>query len=113
MRQALQRVLDVAGFSCTAYESAEAFLTGGADEDVACVVSDLKLPVMSGFDLLAELQSRGSAPPFIVITAHDAPALRAEAVCRGAGAYLAKPFAGTELIETVKVAITRTKPAES
>ena len=102
MRDAIQRLLDTAGFECGAYAAAEALLARRSVADVACVVSDLKLPGASGFELLAELRARGAPPPFILITAHDAPGLREEAARRGAAAYLAKPFRGTALLDAVK-----------
>jgi FixJ family two-component response regulator len=105
MREAIDRLLHAAGFPCRDYASAETLLANGGGKGAACVVSDLKLPAMSGLDLLDELRSRGGCPPFILITAYDAPGLREEAVRRGASAYLAKPFRGTVLLDAVKTAI--------
>lgn len=59
MREALGRLLDAAGLEYAAYASAEALLASGAVEGAGCVVSDLKLPAISGLDLLAALQARG------------------------------------------------------
>ena len=110
MREAIETLLDAAQIEFTTYGSAEALLSGGAIEDSACVVSDLKLPSMSGFELLALLRSRGPLPPVIMITAHDSPAVRAEAERLGAAAYLAKPFAGSALLAAVKAVIGRAGP---
>jgi FixJ family two-component response regulator len=65
-------------------------------------ISDLKLPAMSGFELLAELRRRGNPLPVIVITAHDALGLGKEAVRLGAAAYLAKPFQGSALLAAIE-----------
>src|SRR6266849_5508672 len=73
MREAIERLLGAAGFETVAYPSAEAFFAGGAVDNATCVISDLKLPAMSGLELLTELRARGERPPVIVITAHDAP----------------------------------------
>ena len=105
MREAIERLLGAAGFECAAYASAEAMLACGAGQDAVCVVSDLKLPAMSGLELIAELRSRGVKAPLILITAHDAPGQRDEALRRGATSYLAKPFRGTALLEAVNSAI--------
>ena len=102
MREAMDRLLSAAGFECAAYASAEAMLAAGPGLDVACIVSDLKLPAMSGLDLIAELRSRGATAPMILITAHDAPGQRDEALRRGATAYLAKPFRGTALLDEIR-----------
>lgn len=105
MRSAIERLLGVAGFECTAYVSAEGMLLDNAREDAACVVSDLKLPGMSGLELLAALRARGGWPPLILITAHDVPGLREEATRCGAEAYLVKPFSGIALLNAVREVI--------
>ena len=104
MREAIERLLGAAGFECAAYGSAETMLAAGAGLDAACVVSDLRLPAMSGLELIAELRARGSKAPMILITAHDAPGVREDALRRGATAYLAKPFRGTALLEAIQAA---------
>jgi len=105
MREAIERLLGAAGFECATYASAEAMLADSAGVDAACVVSDLKLPAMSGLELMAELRSRGWKSPMILITAHDAPGLREDALRRGATSYLAKPFRGTVLLDAVNAAL--------
>ena len=105
LRPALERLLHIAGFQVATYASAEALLAEDAAADGAvCVVSDLKLPALSGFDLLTEMRARDGWPPLILITAYDAPGLREEAARRGAAAYLAKPFRGTALLEAIDAA---------
>ncbi len=109
MREAIENLLDVAGFETTAYESAEALLAGGVVADALCVISDLKLPAMSGFELLAELRTRG-APPVIVITAHDEAGVRNEAERLGAAGFLAKPFFGSALLAAIESAAGSAQP---
>ena len=105
VRSAIERLLGVAGFECAAYASAEGLLSDDTGKGAACVVSDLKLPGMSGLELLAALRTRGGWPPLILITAHDAPGLREEAERCGAEAYLVKPFSGTTLLNAVREVI--------
>ena len=102
MRSAIERLLGVAGFECSAYASAEGLLSDDTGEGAVCVVSDLKLPGMSGLELLVALHARGGWPPLILITAHDVPGLREEAVRCGAEAYLVKPFSGIALLNAVR-----------
>jgi FixJ family two-component response regulator len=110
MREAIERLLGAGGYATTVFTSAEALLAEGVDLTAVCVVSDLILPAMSGLELLDRLQVQAGAPPFILITAHDTPGLREEAVRHGAAGYLAKPFRGTELLATVKAVIPLGKP---
>jgi FixJ family two-component response regulator len=105
LREALARLLGAAGYDSATYSSAEALLANGGVTGTGCLVCDLRLPAMSGLDLLAELRSHPAPPPMILITAHDAPGLREEALRKGAAAYLAKPFPGTVLLDAVKTAL--------
>ena len=105
MRHAIERLLHVAGFETAAYLSAEHLLVAGPMKGDACVVSDLKLPGMSGLELLAALHARGWRRPLILITAHDSPGIRKEAGKNRVAAFLAKPFLGSELVAAVKAAI--------
>ena len=105
MREAIERLLNAAGFQCEAHASAEALLASGSGRAAACVVSDLKLPGKSGLELLAEIRSRGGWPPLILITAFDVPGQREEAQRRGAVAYLIKPFSGTALLAAVRAVV--------
>src|SRR5690349_4579505 len=105
MRQAIQRLLNAAGLKTEAYSSADALLADGRAPSAACIVSDYKLPGMSGLDLLTELRTRGFHLPTIVVTAHDSTDLRNEAMRRGATGYLAKPFRSKDLLEAIDAAI--------
>jgi len=58
MRQALGRLLEVAGFRAVTFGSAEALLSTGGVDGAVCVVSDFKLPAMSGLELMIELNAR-------------------------------------------------------
>jgi two-component system C4-dicarboxylate transport response regulator DctD len=107
MREAMGRLINLAGFGCASFASAEDFLARQPAGPGACVVSDLKLPGISGLELLDELRTRDAAPPLILITAHDSPGLQDEAMRRGAAAYLTKPFRGTALLDTINTVIGR------
>ncbi len=102
---AIERLLEAGGFACRAYASAEDLLAHGVAGDAACLVSDLRLPGMSGLQLLQVLRDRGGWPPRVLITANDAPGMREAAARHGAVAYLVKPFEGAALLKVVKAAI--------
>jgi FixJ family two-component response regulator len=101
MREAIESLLGAAGIERTVHASAEALLAAGIPADTRCIVSDIRLPAMSGLDLLSELRRRGACPPVILITGHDSPAMRRQARRCGAAAYLSKPFAGTALLDAI------------
>jgi FixJ family two-component response regulator len=105
MRQAVQRLLNAAGHPTLAYASAEALLTAPLNAAAACIVSDFRLPGLSGLDLLTELRARGQSTPFIMVTAHDSAPLREDAKRRGVAAYLTKPFNGSDLMAAIEAAI--------
>ena len=111
LRDALERLLQAAGFEAGTYASAEALLANGGAADAACVVSDLKLPARSGLELLDEMRVRGWQSPLILITAHDEPGLHAEAARHGVAAYLAKPFRGTALLDAIAEVTGRERPS--
>jgi FixJ family two-component response regulator len=102
MREALESLLHAAGFESAAYATAEDLLSADRIEQAVCVISDIRLPAMSGLDLLDEIRVRGGWPPVIVITAHDTPGVRDEAERHGAAAYLAKPFLGRALLDAIE-----------
>ncbi len=102
MREAMERLLQAAGFGTATFGSAEALLAERDAAGAVCVISDVKLPAMSGLELLRELRTRGGWPPVIMITAHDSAAVRSEAERIGAVAYLAKPFEGSALLASIK-----------
>jgi two-component system response regulator FixJ len=102
MRNAVQGLLNETGFPTAAYASAEELIAGGRIGEASCLISDFKLPSMSGLELLSELRRRGIQLPMIVITGHDTPGLSQEAALRGATAYLLKPFSGRELLKALE-----------
>jgi len=113
MREAIESLLDAAGIACAMYSSAEALLADPAASSAWCIVSDIKLPAMSGLQLLGALRARDAPPPVIVITAHDSPAVRADAEHAGAAAYLAKPFLGSALLAAIDRVAGAAAPARS
>ena len=110
MREAIDNLLDAAGFSAIAYASAESLFAGDRVDEALCVICDIKLPAMSGFALLTELRARSQGPPVILITANDVPGVRNKAKRRGAAAYLAKPFLGSALLAAVERVAGHVRP---
>jgi len=107
VRDSLALTLSLAGHRTALYADAEAFLAAWGPEASGCVVSDLRLPGMSGVELQAELRARGSELPFIVITAHGDVATARQAFLADAVDFLEKPFGETQLMAAVGAALAR------
>lgn len=109
LRLAFERVLNAAGFRAEAFASAESLLESDAADRATCLVFDVHLPGLSGFELRRALVRSGCRqPPVIFITGHDDPAAREQAEALGASAYLPKPFAGRALVDAVARAVCGT-----
>jgi FixJ family two-component response regulator len=104
-RRSMERLLNVSGMPTASYASAEELLSTGLAEGDACLVSDFKLPGLSGIELLSELRRRGCARPLILITANDSPKVREEAERVGVAAFLSKPFQAAELLAAIRGAV--------
>lgn len=105
VRKSMVRLLNSLGVSTASYASAEALLAVGPGTGDSCVVSDLKLPGISGLQLLAELRQRGCAHPVILITAYDSTSMRKVAEYYGVAAYLRKPLDGAALLAAIRTSI--------
>jgi FixJ family two-component response regulator len=102
MREAIDQLLSVAGFTTMLYGSAEAMLSDDAIQHPLCLVSDMHLPAMSGLDLVKELNRRGVQIPAIIVTAYESAAIRQEAARLGVSGFLVKPFPSAALLTTIK-----------
>lgn len=98
------------GFAVETFGSAEAFLQSGRLEDTACVILDLRMPGMSGLDLLHALSAVGSEVPSIVLTAHGEADARVSCLQAGALAVLQKPFDTGVLVQSVKTVMGSASP---
>jgi len=107
MRQAIGRLLRAARFHAMAFASAEELLEADIATSAGCLVLDINLPGINGFELQERLAQRGARPPIIFVTAYDRPAARTQAAKAGAIAFLCKPFAAEALINAVRRAFNR------
>ncbi len=101
IRKALERLLSSAGYQILTFDSAEALLGSPLDGGEGCLVLDIRLPGMTGFELHEKLSSRSSKYPVLFMTAHDNPQWRERAKEAGAVAYLKKPFNEEKLFEAI------------
>lgn len=110
MSHALVRILRLGGYVPVTFDSAEALLEAGGARDAACLVFDVHLPGLTGFELYERLASTGALPPAIFITAYDEPESRSQAEALGAAGYFTKPFSGYELVAAIARAIAARVP---
>ena len=103
----LERLLRASGFEAHTFGSAEEFLNSAMPESHACLILDIHLSGMSGFELHDHLTTSGPPPPTIFITAHDTDSLRERASRIPGSVYLRKPFAGSVLLEAVRSLLKR------
>ena len=106
-RRAVERLLRASGFETHTFASAEEFLRSAAPESHACLILDLQLPGMSGFELFDHLTASARPRPAIFITAQDADSLRERASRIPDSVYLRKPFVGTVLLEALRSILRR------
>jgi FixJ family two-component response regulator len=107
--RALGRLLRAAGFTVESFGSAEEFLRA-AHGRPCCLVLDVRLGGMSGFDLHEALRDAGVTAPVVFITAHDDLATRERARRAGAVQYLRKPFEESALVEALRRATAVQQP---
>jgi len=104
IRYSLALMLGLGGYATRLFADAESFLAAFDADWAGCVIADLRLPGMSGVELQARVRSRGSAIPFVIITAHgDVPAARA-AFRAQAVDFIEKPFEEAQLRSAIDTA---------
>jgi two-component system, LuxR family, response regulator FixJ len=112
VRESLAFLLNAAGLEVRAHDSAEAFLDVLEGITSGCVVTDVRMPQMSGLDLLQRVQQTRPDLPVIVITGHGDVALAVEAMKAGAVDFLEKPFDDDALVSAVEAALRRQASGE-
>ena len=105
MRSALQGLLKAAGLLAQAFPSAEDFLKSGQQHDTGCLITDIRMPGVSGLELQARLNGDHCRIPTIFITAHGDSKMRMQAMRAGAVDFLAKPFDDEVLLKSVRAAM--------
>lgn len=107
MRDSLMFLLDTAGLRARASDSARAFLKTIPDPALGCVVTDIRMPDMTGLDLVRTLKAAGHDYPVIVITGHGDVALAVEAMKAGVIDFIEKPFDDDTLLAAISIAFDR------
>ncbi len=106
VRRALRRLLQSAGYSVETFASAGEFLGSSPVGRTACLVLDIRLEGMTGFELQERLAADRAAIPTIFITAHDDASTRERVQRAGVAAYLPKPFDQSALLAAIQKVVT-------
>jgi len=108
VRCAVYGVLKSAGYEAQSFASAREFLRSGLQRTAACLISDVRMPDMSGLELQARLAEEGCRMPIIFITAYGDSRMRSQAMKAGAVVFLGKPFDDKVLLDSVRAALNVT-----
>lgn len=100
VRDSLAFLLETAGLEALTYESAVAFLAA-EDRPAGCIVTDVRMPEMTGLELARRLRDSGSGEPVIVITGHADVPLAIEAMRAGVADFIEKPFDDEVLLASI------------
>jgi FixJ family two-component response regulator len=107
IREALKSLMRSVRYDVEAFESAEAFLASERSHETSCLILDVYLPGMNGFDLQNRLNIEQRGIPVIFITAHADEVSRQRALNAGAIDLLSKPVRREPLFKAIQSAIQR------
>lgn len=111
VRHSLAFLLESDGLTAKTYESALHFLDAAA-EATGCLITDIRMPDITGIELLQRLNEKGASLPTIVITGHGDIPLAVEAMKAGAADFIEKPFDDDQMLKAVRAALARTVELE-
>ncbi|MEC7932882.1 MAG: response regulator FixJ [Pseudomonadota bacterium] len=107
VRHSLEFLLDVAGIRVRSFSSADTFLKSSPPLAGACVVTDVRMPGMSGVELAEELRRRAASIPVIVVTGHADVPLAIQAMKAGVADFIEKPFDDEVMLAAIRDALAR------
>jgi FixJ family two-component response regulator len=105
--EAIVSLLESVGYAAAGFVSAQDFLNSAQLRLTACLILDMRMPEMGGFELQRRLAAENVHTPIIFITASAGPEISAEALKAGAVAFLRKPFSQESLLGALRSALAR------
>ena len=105
VRDSLSFLLETASLETRVYDSAIAFLEALPDVTSGCVVTDVRMPEMTGIELVRRLKAQGFTLPIIMITGHADVPLAVEAMKAGVADFIEKPFNDDILLAAIATAL--------
>jgi two-component system response regulator FixJ len=112
MRESLAFLLDASGMLARTWESAASFLDQFDAAEAGVIVTDVRMPGLSGLDLVRRLKAREPALPIIMITGHGDVPLAVEAMKAGVVDFLEKPFDDESLLRAIRAALADQSKAQ-
>jgi FixJ family two-component response regulator len=106
MREAIKALIGSMGLSVDDFPSAEDFLNSGQSQLIDCLILDVMMPGLSGWDLQQRLRADKQSLPIVFITAHYSEKERARALEAGAVAFLGKPFTEQQLLSAIGTSLS-------
>jgi FixJ family two-component response regulator len=105
IRDTTKDLLESAGFSAATFQCAASFLKSEQIQYTACLITDMRMPGMTGLELHRALVASGNPIPTVLITAYPDDRVRARALKGGVICYLAKPFTPEVLLDCIRAAL--------
>lgn len=105
IRQALGALMTTVGYGARAFSLPSEFLRQHSRDQSGCLLLDVRMPEMSGIEVLQQLNRRGSMLPVIIISGHGDIPMAVQAMKDGAFDFIQKPFRDQELIDRVNAAL--------
>jgi len=113
VRESTELMLKSVGFNVKTFVSAQDFLKANLQEDLGCLILDVRMPGISGLDLQEKLVSAKTPLPVIFITGHGTVPMSVRAMKAGAVDFLQKPFEEQDLLDAINRAITQQRERKS
>ena len=113
VRDSLVFLLGAAGLAARPWPSAEALLSGLTPTSAGCVLTDVRMPGLSGLDLLRRLRATHPRLPVVVMTGHGDVSLAVDAMKAGAADFIEKPFDDEVLVATLSEALGLAQEADA
>jgi FixJ family two-component response regulator len=107
IRQALKSLIDSVGFRAEVFDSGERFLNSPYLTQTDCLITDVRMPGMSGLELQDRLSAAGRSIPIVFISAHEDKEARARGLRAGAIDFLQKPFSEDSLLGAISVCLDK------
>jgi FixJ family two-component response regulator len=109
VRESLQELLESVGLHSQSFRTAQEFLAVGRSDAPSCLILDVRLPGISGLDLMHDLNRRRTNIPIVFLTAHADVPMSVKAMKSGAVEFLTKPFRQQDLLDAVQRSLTQAR----